>query len=366
MRTFRFGAYLGILLSLCAVPFLNARAAWQSQEKAQPPIIDYQTGQTMTAQDAKALEDGLAKNPDDLSAREKLLDYYYQAGIGSRSPDIEKKREAQIFWLIEHHPEADVSWASEAGIMPDRREGSVDAYQHAKELWLQQVEKHASDVHVILHAADFFLLTDHEETSELMQKALEIAPTNMEVLSKEAEYYELERIGARSEEERKELSEKALAFRERALASTSGEERTMAVEAMATDALEAGDLAKAEQSANELLKAAEEDKSPWNYGNSMHTGNIVLGRVALRRGDVEGAKQHLLAAGDVSGSPQLDSFGPNMSLAKELLEKGERETVITYLESCAKFWKMGHDDLQNWIATIKGGGTPDFKGNMDY
>ena len=135
---------------------------------------------------------------------------------------------------------------------------------------------------------------------------------------------------------------------------------------MATDALEAGDLARAEQYANELLKDAQEDKSSWNYGNAIHKGNIVLGRVALRRGDIEGAKQHLLAAGDVSGSPQLDSFGPNMTLAKELLEKGERETVIAYLQACAKFWKMGRDEVQNWIATIKGGGTPDFGGNLSY
>ena len=71
--------------------------------------------------------------------------------------------------------------------------GSIDAYQHAKELWLQQVEKHTSDVQVILHAAGFFLLPDHEEASELLQKALEIAPSNVEVLSKEAQYYELER-----------------------------------------------------------------------------------------------------------------------------------------------------------------------------
>jgi len=363
MRTFRFSAYLGILLSLCAVPFLNARGGSQSQEQAQPPIVEVESGRSITEHDAKVLEEGLVKNPENLVAREKLLGYYSNP---PDSPEIEKKREAQIFWLIEHHPEADVSGLGEAWIMPDSSHGSVDAYQHAKELWLQQVEKHASDVHVILNASQFFLLPDHEETSELLQKALEIAPTNVEVPSNEAQYYELERSGARSDEKRKELSEKALAFRERALPSTGADERVYAIEEMATDALEAGDLARAEQYANELLKDAQDDKSGWNYGNEIHKGNVVLGRVALRRGDVEGAKQHLLAAGDVSGSPQLDSFGPNMTLAKELLEKGERETVIAYLQACAKFWKMGREDVQNWIATIKGGGTPEFGGNLSY
>src|ERR1700730_11865028 len=84
----------------CAVP------AARAQEQALPPvpIIDYQTGRAITAQDVKALEAGLAKNPDDLEARTKLIHYYFESDIGSKSPDIEEKREAQIFWVIEHHP----------------------------------------------------------------------------------------------------------------------------------------------------------------------------------------------------------------------------------------------------------------------
>lgn len=125
-------------------------------------------------------------------------------------------------------------------------------------------------------------------------------------------------------------------------------------------------MAKAEQYANELLKSAQDSGGNWNYGNAIHNGIIALGRVALRRGDVAGAKQHPLAAGETPGSPNLHSFGPNMTLAKELLEKGERDTVIAYLQSCAKFWKMGGAELQTWIATIKYGGTPDFGANLVY
>ena len=38
------------------------------------------------------------------------------------------------------------------------------------------------------------------------------------------------------------------------------------------------------------------------------------------------AAEYLLKAGATSGSPQLDSFGPNMSLAKDLLGKDQRES----------------------------------------
>ena len=41
----------------------------------------------------------------------------------------------------------------------------------------------------------------------------------------------------------------------------------------------------------------------------------------MDEGRIEEAKRHLLAAGRSSGSPVLGSFGPNMSLAKDLLEK---------------------------------------------
>jgi hypothetical protein len=154
--------------------------------------------------------------------------------------------------------------------------------------------------------------------------------------------------------------------RERGLEKAEGEQRFHGLGALATAAFEAGETAKAQRYASELLLSAPKFKNDWNYGNALHEGNVVLGLVALKRADIAGAKEHLLAAGQTPGSPQLNSFGPNMTLAKELLEKGEREVVLTYLQSCGKFWKMGSDELQAWIATIKGGGTPDFGANLQY
>ena len=100
--------------------------------------------------------------------------------------------------------------------------------------------------------------------------------------------------------------------------------------------------------------------------DALHEGDVVLVCLALERGDIAGAKEHLLAAGQAPGSPPLDSFGPNMTLAKELLEKGEPEAVLAYLQSCGQFWKMGRESLQAWTAAIKGGGTPDFGANLHY
>jgi hypothetical protein len=62
----------------------------------------------------------------------------------------------------------------------------------------------------------------------------------------------------------------------------------------------------------------------------------------------------------------MNSFGPNVSLAKDLLEKGERDAVIQYLELCRKFWKMDNGRLDQWIKEIKAGKVPQFGANLVY
>ena len=69
-------------------------------------------------------------------------------------------------------------------------------------------------------------------------------------------------------------------------------------------------------------------------------------------------------AGRTPGSPQLNSFGPNMLLAKELLEKGEREKVLVYFALCAKFWQSGSVQLKLWSTQVKLGSDPDFGANL--
>ena len=54
-----------------------------------------------------------------------------------------------------------------------------------------------------------------------------------------------------------------------------------------------------------------------------------------------------------------------MTLAKELLEKGEMDAVLEYIELCSKFWKSGKDRLHKWSVLVKGGTIPDFGHNLN-
>jgi hypothetical protein len=119
--------------------------------------------------------------------------------------------------------------------------------------------------------------------------------------------------------------------------------------------------------AAELLKLAERYSADWYYGNAVHYGHLLLGHVALARGDsVTAGRELLAAASETPGSPQLDTFGPNCRLAKDLLEAGHTEVVVQYLELCGRFWEMGGDRSARWLADIRNGQVPSFGANLVY
>jgi hypothetical protein len=151
------------------------------------------------------------------------------------------------------------------------------------------------------------------------------------------------------------------------LAAVSTEEdRFYALDDAAKESFETGKIEDARKYATELLTLAPKFPRSWNYGNAIQDGNLVLGRIALKEGRADEAKQRLLEAGKSPGSPQMDSFGPNMSLAKDLLEKGERDTVLQYFGACRKFWSMGQGNLGQWTEDVKAGRIPDFGANLVY
>ncbi len=127
-----------------------------------------------------------------------------------------------------------------------------------------------------------------------------------------------------------------------------------------------GDLKLAETFATELLRDAPQHLGEWNYGNAYHKGHQALGIIALRRNDLATAKAELLEAGRTPGSPQLDSFGPNMTLAKLLLERGERAIVLEYFSLCRVFWEGHFGKLDDWTIQVKAGRIPDFGANLVF
>ncbi len=164
--------------------------------------------------------------------------------------------------------------------------------------------------------------------------------------------------------------EEELREEEAALAIRTGQPRFRMLGRVANAALSAGKVERARELAQEALDSVPklgggnvvfENGYPVSRdGDAVFYGHLVLGRIALLNDDVETAKKELLLAGTAFGSPMLDSFGPNMSLARELLLRSERDTVLKFLAECRRFWKMGGETLDWWTAEISSGEMPTF------
>ena len=144
------------------------------------------------------------------------------------------------------------------------------------------------------------------------------------------------------------------------ISAQSEEEAFVHLPGAAAAAFHLGQFADAQLYAERALALMPGYRNSWNYGNAIHLGHTVRGLLALGEGDVERAVAELHASACTEGSPQLNSFGPTMQLAKALLLAGRVEPVLAYLARCRTFWKSGEAWLDIWERKIQAGEVPNF------
>ena len=320
---------------------------------------DYAFGQRLSPAQARELEALLAKAPEDLALRRQLVGYYSR--LQTESGLARSARQRHLLWLYEHHPET--FSPQEQGLDP----GLDDAvFDQARAIWLRQVKTNPKSAAIMAAAACFAPLPDGQTAEALYQRAQTLEPKNPAWPKALADLY-AGQAGAAGSGTASQAAKKALASLELAQANTTNAQlRFYNLQSLTRMAFDLGDLAKARTYADDLLRQAEEVDTRWGTGDAVYRGHLVLGRIALRESNLAEAKTHLLAAAATGGSPVLGSFGPNMSLAKELLDKGEKETVLEFLQRCADFWTGGKEKLDNWIRQVQDGDTPDFGANLFY
>ena len=233
-------------------------------------------------------------------------------------------------------------------------------YAQGKAQWLARLEASPQDVDLLAGAAQYFIIFDRPLAQGLLERGRALDPLNPRWSDQLAQLHKLNASNGDVAE-----AVAALADAERALALAPPNARTLPA-SLPEAAFAAGDIPKATAYANRLLNEAISYRTRWDYGNAIHQGNLVLGRIAVREGRLAEAVTFLRASGQTPGSPQLNSFGPNMSLAKDLLEQGETDAVLDYFELCRKFWTMGGSRLDTWAAAVEAGKLPSFGANLRY
>jgi len=319
-------------------------------------------GRRLTAEEVESLEKRIEKNPRDITARTKLLVYYN--GKQFQNQSAREARRKHVLWLILNSPESEVLATPYGGLDAIL---DTEAYSQGKKAWINHLKRRPTNLKLLEHSAKFFLLHDRELAKESLQTARSLDMDNPKWPRELGNLYSLDMYSrdmiTKSLKVKTNVAGKALEQFEIAYKLSTGmgrnalAQRNALLQYLAKVALAANKPQKAKGYAEIMLS---QNSSSWNYGNNIHHGNIILGRIALTLDDLEEAKKRLIEAGKTPGSPQLNSFGPNMTLAKELLQKGEKDVVLKYLELCSNFWKMGKDRLHKWSVVVKDGKIPDF------
>jgi hypothetical protein len=139
---------------------------------------------------------------------------------------------------------------------------------------------------------------------------------------------------------------------------------------MAWFAFEIGDVLRAERWAEEALRVSNvRAQIPWRTDGDphdereVHLANVVLGRIALESGEIEEAERRSsLAANAWPRSDGADQWeDPDFTLARELLDRGRAEAVVSYLRACRETWVYGAQHIDGWIREIETGMVPDFR-----
>ncbi len=308
-------------------------------------------GRKLSAGEAAELERALEAAPDDIGIRIRLLGY----AVAQRSDgSAARRRHTELsLWFIRNAPEEWITGSPFASLLGPRDE---DGWEEAREAWFAHLDADPHNLAILWNAASFLSLKEPETAAALFERGAGLDPANAwwsMQLGRLAE--QSARRGAENATERARL---ALERYEEAWALSDLSGRDGLLQELAWAAFEAGEAAKAREYAEAMLVDYPHER---NLADHTHHGNLVLGRLALAEGEIGEAGDRLLAAANLeSGSPVLGSFGPEMGLAKLLLERGEREIVLEYFRRCGRFWEHGQDKLAEWTRAVEAGETPDF------
>lgn len=269
-------------------------------------------GHNLSDEQKDKLESIVLKNPNDLRSRIILLGSY-----SPFKPHEKDKRLAHIEWVVKNHPEHAIAGSAYAQVHID----DLD-YLSTAALWVDQTKKHKRNPRVLVNAANFYTLRDKDLAEEFFKKAIALDPNNDEIKHKLAHLYTLS----------KGYEQQALVQKEELCKRPDSEDLLCEMTDLPNAALAAGDIERAISASNKLLELSEKYRTNWHYGNAVNQAHTVLGRVALKNGDIEAAKKHLQLSSIDIATPQTQSFGPCLDLAKELAKTGEKSVVLEYLD----------------------------------
>lgn len=334
----------------------------------------------LSPREVTQMEAALVREPGNTEARKALLIHYGSFKLVQKTAATEKARVRHRLWFIQNRPE--LNDHNLLGTYSAIESEKGEYYTALKTEWIKQVGLHPENAVIRFNAAEFMeraepgasidLLLEGEKlhTSDYQfprrlvllyyRKAGKKTPVGM-LLPGEPPYPAI----------LLEKGERALVLIKKERSIERDRHREDLLEKLSQVAFELKKYDRARAFAMELILDFGSDASSMSFEQATHTGNIVLGKISLAENDLAKAKEYLLVAIRAplrSNYPWIRDM--NMSLARELLAKGEKETVLEYLRLCQTSQEKingeekYHDDeiktLKAWQEQIKAGKTPSF------
>jgi hypothetical protein len=328
------------------------------------------------------LEAQLAENPDDSYSRSMILDEY----LGSLELHCHPRRIEHILALIRSDPHDAACFSPLVAVSPEH---APEAYSLVEAEWNRQLEGAPDDPKIVRGVALFVFAGDPERAKRLLVSASEKYPDNARV------WLDLARM-TKGGAARIPYLQQARRLGGLAHIAWIGEAAVEAgnwelAESISADLF--ADVAKARATYGDKLDWTERGTDLWErackatgvsaegddedehddddddnetggtaaasalvraiskHADQKHWAHTVAGHVALERGDIAAAIEHLFASSQVVGGPRLGSYGPSPSLAEALCKLGKWNEVEQYWVACSSFWE--DDRLTAWLAAVR-------------
>lgn len=340
-------------------------------------INDKKPETLLTARQVAQLELQVSLQPNDYEIRRQLVRYYDDFRV-KPSPAKEAGRARHRRWFVQSRP--DLSDYDVLGRFDWTKSADQPAYKMLKAEWLKQIEAHPQNAQIRLNAAEFIRHSESEIAEEILLGGVKINPENYELPLALNRIYRNRTDDSDNaakpevikENRRKEFEsgETALVLLKQERSEERNDERLELLKNLSKAAYRLERFDRAKQLATELVLDFGQNTRTANFETATHTGNIVLGLIALRAGDLSKAKDYLLIA---IRAPLRDERSHlsrvDTELAKELFGKGEKTTVAEYLKLCEGLGNLkNYPDLYDgerkslklWQEQIKTGKTPSF------
>jgi len=298
--------------------------------------------------DGKALYVKLMKDPDNRMLREEVAE-----GILSEKSEYSKKENIFVdnyIWFIRNSPECAITqrFSNKSGMVRGR-----EYRNNISKEWKNIINIFPSDTKILRSSSIYFQFEDPIFAEEILIKGANIDKKSYIGFMYLGDLY----LGFLKDNKGKPRYRDACKAYSNAYRLVGGDVLRFNVAKQYAMALYLNqDIDKAKEVANKAIHGMEYCDSAFECGGEKHLLNILLGRIAFQQGDISNSIGYLMKSTETPGSPIMDIYGPDLTLARELLRKGRKSAVVRYLKQCRNIWKYNNGKLDLIIKVVEGGG----------